>query len=501
MGTPLLDSNSCKDLIAAVSAPGEVLFPHTGKRFEKARTSVWNIDAAGMPAAIVKCVNATNIASTLAFAKQNSLKICVHTAGAHSSHAVVDDCVVVDLSLMREVDVDEATRTATVAGGATIGDVDKAAKPYGLALPMGHVHHTGVAGMALNATSGVGYLSRTRGLTVTFLNSATLVMADGSVKKVSEGENSELLWAIRGAGSNFGITIEMVFSLTQVSPQVYAGDMVKFPKDTGPGKFLWFLNSDKTREELVMKWFSFFSDESTPDECSSMLVIAPNGPVVSRISYIPTEEDAFQPKNEIREKGKKAFEPLTDFGFTLVNNTKMADYWDGLQKMGQFNPGYYYQKAANMSALPKDLLSAVVEQLCSYAKICPVSNMGSGIIIVPLGGALARMKSGAVPTAEVYNTMKWWFIISIEYPKGLRDTKLRDKCIQWVRDVHKVVEPYSSKDEGRKPDCWSDFGDIYGSKENVDRLKDLKTKYDPNNVFSMNRNIAPNLPQEPQTKT
>ncbi len=492
----LLDSNSCENLIAAVAAPGRALFPQT-EGFEKERTSVWNIDAAGMPAAIVKCTNAGDIASTLAFAKQNSLKICVHTAGAHSSQAVVDDCVVVDLSMLREVRVDESARTATVAGGATIGDVDRAAKPHGLALPMGHVHHTGVAGMALNATSGVGYLCRTRGLTVTFLKAATFVMADGSVKKISEDENSELLWAIRGAGSNFGIAIEMIFSLTQVSPQVYAGDMVKFPKGTGPGKYLWFLNSDKTRKELVMEWFRFFSDESTPDEVSSLLVITPNGPVVSRNTYIPTEEDALQPIREIKEKGKAALKPLTDFGYTLTDSTKMVDYWDGLQKMGEFKPSYYYQKAVIMSEVPNDKLSAMVDQLCSYAEVCPVSNMGSGIIVMPLAGELARMESGSTPTAEVYSTMKWWVIIITEFPKGPKDTELRDKCVQWVRDVYKVVEPFASKDEGRDRDYWSEgLGDIYGSKENVDKLQYLKSKYDPNNVFSMNRNIKPYSMQE-----
>jgi hypothetical protein len=504
-----LDSKSCKDLIAAVTASdylfsddqqevenssrtaGEVLFPQM-KGFENARTSVWNYDAAGMPAAIVKCANAKDISSAMAFAKHNSLKICIHTAGAHSSHAVVDDCVVIDLSLLREVRVDKVARTATVAGGAMIGDVDKATKPHGLALPMGHVHHTGVAGMALNATSGVGYLCRTRGLTVTFLQAATIVMADGTVKQISENENSELLWAIRGAGSNYGIAIEMVFSLTQVALKVFAGDLVKFGKGTGPGKYLCCLNSKATREELVKKWFIFFSQESTPNECSSLLVIAPNGPVVSRISYIPTEKDALQSESEIREHAIEAFKPLAEFGFTLVNSTKMVDYWDGLQKMGEFNPSYYYQKAANMSRIPEDKLSSIIDELCSYAEACPVTNLGSGIIVMPLGGELARMEPGSVPTAEVYSSMKWWFIVITEFPKGPKDIDLRNRCVQWVRDVYKVIEPFASKDEGRQQDYWSEvLGDIYGSAENMDRLKDLKTKYDPSNIFSMNRNIAP----------
>jgi len=489
-----LDRKSCDDLVAAVnnlSTDGVVLFPGTTD-FERARTSVWNYDAAGIPAVIIKCVSTKDISSAIEFAKQNSLTICVHTAGAHSSHAVVNDCVVIDMSLLREVCVDKVAKTATVAGGATIGDVDKATKPHGLALPMGHVHHTGVAGMALNATSGVGYLCRTRGLTVTFLQAATLVMADGTIRKISEYENRDLLWAIRGAGSNFGVAINMVFSLTQVSPKVFAGDLVKFGRGTGPGKYLFCINSKATREELVMKWFDFFSKEGTPDECSSLLVIAPKGPVVSRIAYIPTEEAALQPINSINEKATLAFKPLTDFGFTLMNSTKMVDYWDGLQKMGEFAPSYYYQKAAVLSLLPESKLSLIVDELCSYAEECPVTNIGSGIIIMPLGGKLARMEPGSVPTADVYSEMKWWFIVITEFPKGPANIDIRNKCVQWVRDVYKTIEPFASKDEERQHDYWSEtLGDIYGRKGNIDKLRDLKTKYDPDNIFSMNRNITP----------
>lgn len=500
-----VDIKSREDLITAINKhsdtyndnkqeaiSGKVLFPET-KGFEDARTSVWNYDAAGMPIVIVKCANANDVSAAIAFGTKNSLRICVHTAGAHSSHAVVDDCVVVDLSLLREVRVDKATRTATVAGGAMIGDVDKATKPHGLALPMGHVHHTGVAGMALNATSGVGYLCRTRGLTVTFLQAVTMVTADGTVKRISKDENSDLLWAIRGAGANFGIAIEMVFSLTQVSPKVFAGDLVKFGKGTGPGKLLCCVNSKKTKEELVMEWFSFFSHKNTPDECSSLLVIAPKGPIVSRIAYIPTDKDSLKPEREICAQAKVAFKPLIDFGYTLMNSTKMVDYWDGLQKMGEFNPSYYYQKAANMMSVPNDKLSSTVKELCSYAEVCPVTNMGSGIIIMPLAGELARMEDGICATANAYKAMKWWFIVITEFPKGPKNIKLRNKCVQWVRDVYKVVEPFATKDEGRQHDYWFEvLGDIYGSEDTIKKLRDLKTKYDPKNVFSMNRNIAPN---------
>ena len=138
-GTPTitLDPKSCDDLVAAVSnvkeadngtpaLRGEVLFPKADG-FEVARTAIWNLDSAGMPLAIVKCANADDVAATIAFARHNSAKICVHTAGAHSNHAVVDDSVVVDLSLLRSVQVDPSTRTAVVAGGAESGSLNATA--------------------------------------------------------------------------------------------------------------------------------------------------------------------------------------------------------------------------------------------------------------------------------------------------------------------------------------------------------------------------------------
>ena len=135
----------------------------------------------------------------------------------------------IDLSLMRSVRVDPKAATAEIGGGCLIGDVDDACKEHGLALPMGHVYHTGVAGMALNATSGVGYLARTRGLTVTYLREVPMVTADGKTRTVSDATDSDLFWATQGAGANFGVVTSMIFNLTKVPPKVLAGDVVKFP--------------------------------------------------------------------------------------------------------------------------------------------------------------------------------------------------------------------------------------------------------------------------------
>ena len=481
-----LDKHSCDALISSIE--GKTLFQDsTG--FEEARTSVWNLDTLGMPIVIVRCKSVHDVTRTIEFARQKELSICVRTAGGHSSHAVVDGCVVIDLSLLRSVHVDPAARTVTIQGGATIGDVDSACKPHGLVLPMGHAHHLGVAGMVLTGTSGVGYLSRTRLLTAHHLRSATLVTCEGEVVRTSEEENPQLLWGVRGAGANFGVVVEMVFSLGVVAPQLFAGDVVKFGKGTGPGYAFGFIDCKESREQLALRFFEFFG--SAPDECSALCVLAPKGPVVFRIVYCPKEEHSQKPISEIATEAKAAFAPLTSYGTkTAWNGAKMMDFWDGVQKLGMFNPSYYYTRSANISDIPPSRLSEIVRRLCSFAESCPVTHKSTGIIIQPLGGKLSKMDPRSIPTAEVFKVQMWSVNILVEFPKGAQDASLRERCVQWVNDVYQVVEEFAVRDEGRTKDCWTEtLGDIYGN--NVAPLKELKKKYDPENVFRFNRNVLP----------
>ena len=209
-------------------------------------------DTIGRPALIAQPTSPEQVALLLSFARRERREISVHSAGAHSSHALVTDSVCIDLSRLRSVTVDPSTKTADVGGGCTIGDVDDACAPHQLALPMGHVFHTGVAGMALNATSGVGYLSRTRGLCVSWLREVTIVLSNGEIRDVSAESDPELFWGIKGAASNFGVVTRMRFALSAIHKEVVAGDIVKFPKGVGPP--VW--NSGKSRLELATNWVS-----------------------------------------------------------------------------------------------------------------------------------------------------------------------------------------------------------------------------------------------------
>jgi len=472
------------------SIEGDVLWPGkdgANADFETARTDIWNVDSAGMPLVIVLCQSASDIAKSVLFAKKHEHPMCVHSAGAHSASAVVDDCLVIDLSRLRKVLVNPKERTVTVSGGATIGDVDDACKPHGLALPMGHVHHTGVAGMALNATSGVGYLSRTRGLTVSFLQSVTIIMHDGTIETIEK--DHELFWGLQGAGANFGVAAEMVFNLSKVAPLNFSGDLVKFPKGEGPGKFLCCINSDKSREELILRSLNFSLDDKTPVECSSILVVTTNGgPIISRVVYAPQEKNADQTITQITEMAKEAFEPLASYGFSLSNTCKAMPYHDGTQKMAKFAPSSYYQRGSLLGSLPQNTLDDIVSRVSEMSMDCPVANMGTAILFQQLGGELSNMTSNQLPTAGIFREAKMWVIVVIEFPTGKADPDLRQRCIDWVRETHSIIEPFAIGGKNQKLNHTSEtYGETYGP--NTPRLIELKRKYDPDNVFHFNRNI------------
>jgi len=482
--------------------PCEVIGPDD-KAYAKARQMVWNFDTMGEPAALIRCTTTEDVVAAVKFAAEHKIEVCVRSAGAHSAHAVVDECLVIDLSLMRTVTVSTAARTAEVAGGALIGDVDDAceraclALPMGcLALPMGHVYHTGVAGMLLNATSGIGYLSRTRGLCGSYLSEATVVTADGRVLVCNSSENAELFWALPGAGSNMGIATRFVFRLSVVSPVVIGGDVVQFPKNEGPP----LRNSRKSRYDLVMPWVEWFAGQA-PDEVSALIIIACKGPVVARSFYIPAEDVAAEGVFTVgclgglkttTPKAEEYLAHIKSTGRALMNTVKARKYHANVQKMGKFKPSHYYQKAVFASALPPD----AVQGLCDAAARCPVCNQGTAIILQPLlGQQLVNLKEDELPTAQMLRQVHYWIIIIAEFPKGPKDAKLRERCVDWVRATYAIVDPYAIKDPpefGRSNDwrtATDTYGDIYGT--NTRRLQELKQKYDPGNFFQKNRNIVP----------
>src|SRR2546430_17391875 len=188
---------------------------------------VWNAIADRYPALIARCTRAEDVSAAIRFARERDLVIAVR-GGGHSvaGFSTCDGGVVIDLSGMRAVKVDPARRTARVEGGALLEQLDRAAQEYGLACPVGVVGHTGVAGLTLGG--GMGRLQRKHGFTVDNLVSVDVVTAEGRSIHVSDEENADLFWGMRGAGANFGVVTSFEFKVHPIGPTITQG-MVAHP--------------------------------------------------------------------------------------------------------------------------------------------------------------------------------------------------------------------------------------------------------------------------------
>ena len=183
---------------------------------------IWNGSIDRYPALVARCADAADVGRAIRFAREAGLDLTVRSGG-HSfpGHSVSDDGLVVDLSLMKRIQLDPENRVVRVQAGVRLGELDQTTQPFGLAVPAGIVTTTGLAGLTLGG--GIGWLMRKYGLTIDQLLSVELVTADGELVTASESENPDLFWAVRGAGSNFGVVTEFEFQLNPLGPEVFAG--------------------------------------------------------------------------------------------------------------------------------------------------------------------------------------------------------------------------------------------------------------------------------------
>jgi len=218
----MLDTTTIEEFKASLR--GELIQPKD-EGYDDAR-KVWNGTFDRKPVIIVRCVSTSDVINAVNFARDKTLLISVKGGGHNvAGTAVCDDGMMIDLSLMRRVNVDKWNRTARVDGGALLGDVDHETQLHGLAVSAGIVSHTGVGGLALGG--GFGWISRKYGLSVDNLISAEIVTADGRLVTASAEENSDLFWGVRGGGGNFGIVTSFEFKCAEIGTEVYSGLIIK----------------------------------------------------------------------------------------------------------------------------------------------------------------------------------------------------------------------------------------------------------------------------------
>ncbi len=432
--------------------------------YEQARR-VWNGAIDRRPAAIARSADAADVANALRYARDQSLDVTVR-GGGHSvaGHAVQDGAVMIDLSAMRGVHVDPIARTATVGGGALLGDLDRATQEYGLATTGGVVSHTGVGGLTLGG--GIGHLMRRFGLTIDNLLSVELVTANGDRLDVDAEREPELFWGLRGGGGNFGVATKFTYRLHLVGPTVLGGP-VFWPLTDAPKVLAALVEyAAEAPEELGLG----FTVRHAPP--APFIAEEYHGKPVVGLLMVWTGDPA---------AGESAMAPLRRLGTPVGDGVRPQSYV-AIQSMldaGSPHGAHYYWRAHRLPTLTIDDVDTFVSAM--ETSTSPMSH----IVGLAVGGAASRVDADATavgprePGFEANVVAAWQ---SGEDPEPHR---------RWVRAQSEALRP-------RVFGMWSHFlsdegadGVRFAYQGRMDRLTLLKDRYDPHNVFRFNANIEP----------
>jgi FAD/FMN-containing dehydrogenase len=429
---------------------------------------IWNGLIDRRPALIVQCSGAADVVDAVNFARDNELVLSIK-AGGHNvaGNAVNDGGIVLDLSQMRGVHVDPEAQTVRVQGGATWGDLDRETQLFGLAVPGGVVSTTGVAGLTLHG--GVGHLRRKHGLSIDNIVSVDIVTADGQFRRASATENEDLFWAVRGAGSNFGVVTSFEFQAHPVGPMVFVG-AIFYPFEEAAA--------------ILPAWRDFMA--TAPEELSSLAIcwsVPPHPPFPPEIHGTPVVVVAAAYSGPV-EEGERIVQPLRELAEPVVDASGPWP-WLGLQSGFDaiFPKGELrYWKSRSVTEFSDEVIGKIIE--LASRRPTPLSD----IVTWHHGGAMSRVAE----EDTAYGGRDVQFLVTAE--ASWTDPGQTDEAIAWAREVFDAMEPYTTgavylnfPGLGEEKDDLARAG--YGA--NYDRLTALKAKYDPDNLFRMNINIPP----------
>lgn len=436
--------------------------------YDEVRT-VLNADIDRRPAVVARCTGTDDVVAAVGYAQRNGLEIAVR-CGAHNlaGMSTVDDGLVVDLSGMRSVEVDPEGRRVRVQGGALLADMDAATQEHGMAVPSGLVGHTGIGGLTLGG--GMGWLTRRAGLAIDNLVSAEIVVADGRVLRLSETENADLFWAIRGGGGNFGVVTEFEFRLHE------AGPMVRF------GMLLWPLDQGA---EALRALRVIVGD--LPPGVNGMFA----GLTVPPAPFVPEEHHGmpavgvvlvgFGSDGEfdgVADRIRQALPPVVDAVMPLPY-TALQSVFDEANGWGK----YYYEKSCRLPDFTDEAIEVILEQMPRRA------SAESVILSYRLDAAYSAQSEDATAFGGTRDPHYAVFIIGIA-----SDPTLLPAERAWVQSLWEGLRPASlgigtyvnGMTEAEPERVMASYGQAKYA-----RLAAIKGRYDPGNVFHRNANIKP----------
>jgi FAD/FMN-containing dehydrogenase len=453
---PSLDPETVKTLRGHLD--GQLLLPEN-EGYDEARR-VWNGMIDKRPALIVRASGVADIQRAVTFAREHALPISIKGGGHNvAGHAVSDGGLMLDLGGMRAVWVDPEAGTARGQGGALWADVDRETATFGRATTGGVISHTGVGGLTLGG--GVGWLVGKHGMTIDNLRSVDLVTADGEFVTASAEEHPDLFWALRGGGGNFGVATSFAFALHPLR-EVLAG-VVAYPV---------------ARARDMLAFYREFT-AATPDALTVYAQIATNPTLGMRVAAM-----AVCWSGDLAD-GARVLEPLRAYGEPVIETIQPTPYaaWQRT-----FDPKYphgrrYYWKGSLLADLQDPVLNAIVEHATDPS--LPWLNA----TIECYRGAMNRF--GATETAFPHRDAHYQLVIV-----GAVDDPADDAtAITWARGLHAATERYAlngtflnfnALDRGDRRDrVRAGYG------PNWARLVDVKRRYDPQNIFHENNNVAP----------
>jgi FAD/FMN-containing dehydrogenase len=442
---------------------GQILQPQD-EDYEEAR-KIYNGMIDKKPRLIARCADVADVIQCVNFARENELLTSIRSGGHNGAGlALCDNGLVIDLSAMKGIRIDPEKETVRVEAGCLLRDMDHACSAFGLAVPSGVFSTTGMSGLTLGG--GLGHLSRQYGLSIDNLLEADVVLANGNFAKASAHENPDLFWALRGGGGNFGVVTSFLFQAHPVSRIV-------------GGPTLWTMD----KAETILKWYREFINNA-PRELNGFFAFmtVPPGPPFPENLHLQKVCGIFWCFNGPKEKAEELFEPVRQVAPMLL---------DGIHEMPfrmlqsafdiYYPPGLqWYWKADFVETLSDE---AILENI-KYGETLPTVH--STMHLYPISGAVHDMDNHA--TAFNFRQANWAQVMVGVDPDAANNEKIKT----WAKDYWNALHDYSCG--GAYVNFMMEEGQerIKASyPDNYEKLVEIKTKYDPENLFRVNQNIVP----------